>query len=164
MKAMFWVFLILGIILFHQAWQKSPEVAWAGTTAGLRMLLTMAPLLLVAFLVAGLATELMPRELLAGWLGRDSGFKGIALGAAVGAVTPGGPFALFPLMAVLIRAGADVGPIVSFLSSWALLALHRVFMYEIPMLGWKFALVRLAVSLPFPILMGWAARVLWTRI
>ena len=34
-----------------------------------------------------------------------------------------------------IRTGAGAGPVVAFLSSWSLLALHRLVAWEVPILG-----------------------------
>jgi uncharacterized protein len=78
-------------------------------------------------------------------------------------VTPGGPFVAFPLLAVLLQGGASVGAVTAYLSSWALLGLHRVIAFEIPILGWRFVAGRLVASLVFPVVIGWLAQVLWDR-
>ncbi len=105
--------------------------------------------------------QILPRDILADILGRDSGLRGLLLGTLAGAVMPGGPFVLFPILAVLLKAGAGVGPLVAFLSSWALLGFHRLIIYEAPILGWKFALCRMAASLIFPVIIGYFADLTW---
>ena len=44
-----------------------------------------------------------------------------------------------------------------------LLGLNRILVYEIPMLGWKLALSRIAASLIFPIIIGLITRFLWLK-
>ncbi|HYF06891.1 MAG TPA: hypothetical protein VD970_04675, partial [Acetobacteraceae bacterium] len=78
---------------------------------------------------------------------------------------PGGPMAAFPLVLVLAGAGADRGTLIAFISAWTLNGFQRVLVYEAPLLGVDFALLRLIASLPVPILIGWIARrvpIAWT--
>jgi hypothetical protein len=39
---------------------------------------------------------------------------------------------------------------VGFLTAWSVLGLHRMIVWEIPWLGWRFALLRWVISLPLP--------------
>ena len=128
--------------------------------AGIRLFLRNLPLLALSFLAAAFAERLIPHELVRAHLGASSGFTGILLGAAAGLLTPGGPYVSMPLAAVLLRAGAGPGPVVAFVSAWALLALHRFVAWEIPLLGLRFALLRYAVCIALPLAAGIAARAL----
>ena len=74
-----------------------------------------------------------------------------------GALTPSGPFVSLPLAAALLRSGAAVGPVVAFVTGWALLAVHRFIAWEVPILGVRLALLRYGLSLALPILAGLAA-------
>ena len=118
-----------------------------GTTA--RML----PLLLCAFVVAGMMQALVPREFIAQWLGAGSGWKGILLGSVIGSLTPGGPYVSLPVAAGLVRSGAGLGASVGFLTGWAVWSVHRLPM-EFGILGWKLTVVRLACCAVFPPLAG----------
>jgi hypothetical protein len=64
-----------------------------------------------------------------------------------------------PLAAVMLRAGASGPVVVAFLTGWALLAVHRLVAWEIPILGFRFALVRWVLCLALPIAAGLLARV-----
>jgi uncharacterized membrane protein YraQ (UPF0718 family) len=86
------------------------------------------------------------------------------IATAAGALAPGGPFILFPILAVLLQKGASIGAVTSFVTSWALLGLHRIAAFEVPLLGWRFALVRVASSLVFPVVIGAVAQLLWSRV
>ena len=94
------------------------------------------------------------------WMGEETGLRGILLGTVAGILTPSGPFIAMPLAVVLLRGGAASGAVVAFLSGWALLALHRLVAWEVPILGWRFALLRYAACLALPVLAGVLARAL----
>ena len=75
-----------------------------------------------------------------------------------GALTPGGPSSAYPLLAVLGASGADRGAMVAYITSWAILGMQRVLIWDVPFLGAEFAILRTLVSLPLPILAGLIAR------
>jgi hypothetical protein len=62
------------------------------------------------------------------------------------------------LLAILAGAGADRGILVSYITSWALLGVQRMIVWDIPLMGVDFSVLRFAVSLPLPILAGYIAR------
>ncbi len=119
------------------------------------------PLLLFAFIVAGMIQALVPREAVAHWIGEESGWRGLIIGTLAGGVLPGGPYVTMPLAAGFIRAGAGIGTIVAFLTGWSLIALGRA-PIEIGVIGWKVWLIRLACSFFFPPLAGLIAHVLFS--
>ena len=102
----------------------------------------------------------MPREWVSSLLGADSGWKGLVIATAAGAVTPAGPFVSMPLAAGMLRAGAAPAAVITFLSAWSLLAIHRLIAWEIPILGAGFALTRWVLCLALPLLVGALARLL----
>lgn len=116
------------------------------------------PMVLGALLLGSFLKLLLPARLLERWLGRESGWAGLGLAALAGVLTPGGPFASFPLAIAFYRAGADAGVVIAYLTSWTCLNLARFLVFEIPMLGWELALLRLLASLPLPFLAGLSAR------
>lgn len=137
---------------------KGPEQALAAVGSGLWLLATIAPMIVLGLFLGGLARELADPAKVAPQLGEASGLYGLVLATGLGAVTPGGPFAAFPIVYALFLAGADIGAVVAYLTAWSVLALHRVIVWEIPLLGGEIALVRVLASLPMPILAGLIAR------
>ena len=127
---------------------------------GVRLFLRFGLVILLSFLVAGLAETLMPRAWVSAALGEESGFRGLLLASAAGIVTPAGPFVSMPLAAGMLRSGAAPAAVVTFLASWSLLAAHRLFAWELPILGASFALTRWALCLFLPLLAGLATRML----
>ena len=65
-----------------------------------------------------------------------------------------------PIAAVLLRSGASSAAVVAFVAAWALLAVHRLVAWEVPILGWRFALLRYAVCLVLPVIAGLGTRLL----
>ena len=128
--------------------------------SGLRLFVRFAPVLIVSFLVVGLAEALLPREWVASVLGQDSGWRGLVLASAAGMVTPAGPYFSIPLAAGLLRTGAAPPAVVAFLASWSLLAIHRLLAWEIPLLGAPFAVTRWFLCLALPVLAGAIARLI----
>ena len=89
--------------------------------------------------------------------------RALRIATLAGAVTPGGPFVAFPLVASLWKAGTGVGPLIAYLSAWSLLGLHRILIYELPILGPRFVLVRVITIGLVPILAGFIAGWLYKR-
>lgn len=158
MKTAFFVMLTLTVILGGIAYLKSPQLPVQAIKSGMQLLIKLLPVLVLAFFVAALIENLLPREVIVQWVGEGSGFKGILVGTLLGAIAPGGPMVQFPIVASLYKAGAHIGPVVAYLSAWALIGLNRVIAFEIPILGLHIALTRLVCSLIFPVIIGCLAK------
>jgi len=124
-----------------------------GMKFALTLTVEILPLLFFALIIAGMAQVLLPHDVLAKWIGEESGLKGIFLGALAGGFSPGGPFVNLPIAAGLLRAGAGAGTMVAFLTGWSLWAVSRLPM-EVGILGWRFTLIRLACTCIFPPIAG----------
>lgn len=128
--------------------------------SGTRLFLRFGAVIFLSFLVAGLAETLLPRAWVSAALGEESGWRGLMLATAAGAITPAGPFVSMPLAVGLLRSGAAPPAVLAFLTAWSVLAVHRLFAWEVPILGAPFAFTRWALSLGLPLLVGGAARLL----
>jgi len=129
-----------------------------GLDACSAMLWEVLPRMGAAFLVAGFCQVLLPKDFIMKWIGERSGFRGIFIATLAGVLTPGGPLISFPLIAALYKLGADYGALVAFLTSWELMGFMRTVVWEIPMMGLKFVLLRFLVSMAFPLMAGLIAR------
>lgn len=147
------VLFAVALILFVVAFSRKDASHVRGTKMAWQMLVETLPLIVAAFFVAGLAMALLPKESLTNWVGPESGWRGIWVGTAAGALTPGGPFITLPIVVGLMKAGAGAGTIVAFLTSWSLLAVHRIPM-EIGILGWRMAVIRFLAVFFFPPVAG----------
>lgn len=143
-------------------------VAWSRGRADLREALSLTwrtvrrttPLLILAFGIVGFVNILNPEALVRAWIGPQSGASGILIGTLAGALLPGGPYVVFPLIAALYQAGAGLGATLAMITSWAALGLISV-TFEIPFLGWRFSLMRLSLGLLMPIIAGILAMLLF---
>ena len=92
-----------------------------------------------------------------GYLGAESGFKGILIGSLTGLIVPSGPAVAFAIAAAFALEGASVPALVSFLTGWSVFAAHRVLIFEIPLLGAHFVRLRMLSVTALPIIAGTAA-------
>lgn len=141
---------------------KGPEVFLATLGGDLDLLLSVLPKVVAGVLLSGLLTVLLPRDKVARWMGGRSGLRGLMLAGAAGALLPGGPMMAFPLTVALRSAGADVGTAVAFLVGWSLLNLNRTLVWELSFFPHGFVALRYGLSLALPVLLGLAARLLFT--
>jgi len=157
--------LIIGglvIICAVIAWRTGgpPRVGLALMSSG-ELLLSVLPNLVLGFLLAGFLQVLLPGELISQWMGHESGGVGLLIGTAAGALTPGGPFTHFPILASFLSKGAGVGPVCAYIAAWALIGVNRIIVWELPILGPRIALVRFLASMAVPPLVGWLAGALY---
>lgn len=151
----FWIVFALLVVLGAFAWARGGTPLLSESMGGgVRLFVRFGPVIVLSFLVAGLAEALVPREWVASAMGEDSGWRGLVLASAAGIVTPAGPFVSMPIAAGLLRTGAAPAAVVTFLASWSLLAVHRLFAWEVPILGASFALTRWLLCLLLPIAAG----------
>jgi len=156
------VMVSLALALVLWGWQRGQGEHLAGLGGAWRMTLQVLPLLLAAFVVAGMVQALLPPGLVQRWVGHESGWRGIWLGALAGGLTPGGPYVSLPIVLVLTKGGAGVGTVVAFLTGWSLYAFARIPM-EVGIIGWRLTAIRLASTAIFPPLAGWVAQLLFGR-
>ena len=152
------VVLALGLLIY--AWRRGDGSHRRGVELGWKTLLRTLPLLLVAFGIVGFVNALSPQDLVRDLIGPGSGWKGLFLGEALGMLLPGGPYVVFPLIAVLYEAGAGLGPAVTLITSWATQALLSM-TFEVPFMGYRFAAIRWGLGLAFPVLAGALAQLIF---
>ena len=157
------IMAVLAVVLTFLAYQKGGGEHILGLKAAGNLLVQIVPLLIFAFIIAGMIPLLVPQELISQWVGAESGFRGILIGTAVGAFLPGGPAVSMPLAVGLLRIGASVGTMVALLTGWSLLAFSRMPM-EIGIMGWKFTLIRLACTFFFPPIAGLIANKVFSGV
>jgi uncharacterized membrane protein YraQ (UPF0718 family) len=120
------------------------------------------PLLIAAFLTAGLIQTLVSKEMVTKWLGAQSGWKGILIACIGGALIPGGPYVYYPIAGVLLQTGAGLGVLVSFVAAKNLWSVSRIPM-EIALLGTELTFTRFAITFIVPPIMGFLAETLFGR-
>jgi uncharacterized membrane protein YraQ (UPF0718 family) len=153
----------IAIVLLFVGYQKGGGEHIQGLRTAGSLFLQIIPLLIFAFIIAGMIQALLPQETVSRWIGAESGFRGILLGIGFGSITPGGPYISMPIAAGLLRTGAGIGTMVAFMTSWSLIAVHRLPL-EVGIMGWQFAMIRLASVFFFPFVAGLIANTFFSHV
>lgn len=156
------VMVFFAVLLIIIGYNKGGGEHITGLKAAYEMTIQILPLLLFAFIVAGMVQVLLPKEMLSKWIGAESGIRGILIGSIAGGLSPGGPFVSLPIVAGLLKSGASIGTMVAFLTGWSIWALSRLPL-EIGILGWKFTFIRLISTVIFPPIAGLIAHFLFSH-
>lgn len=157
------VMAVIAVVLSFLAYRQGDGALPEGFKAGADILVKVIPVIILAFIIAGMMKVLIPTETIAKWIGPESGMRGVLIGTIAGGFTPGGPFTSMPIAAGFLTAGANVGTMVAFLSGWSLLAFSRL-PIEVGLMGWKFTLIRLACTFFLPVIAGWLANLLFSHV
>ncbi len=120
--------------------------------------LELLPKIVAGVLIASALPFLMSRDRVQALIGPDSGMRGLAIATLAGAIIPGGPSVTYPLTIGLMAAGADLGAGVALVSGWVLIGLNRTLIWELSFLPPEFVALRVALSLPVPVFLGWIVR------
>jgi uncharacterized membrane protein YraQ (UPF0718 family) len=122
------------------------------------------PRVLAGCLLGAFIAEILPHERVSRSLGPASGLMGLLIGAAFGAILPGGPFTAYPVASALLAVGADFGATIAMVVSWTLIGYGRAVAWELPIMGTDFTLWRILISLPLPVLAGALGRFVYVRM
>ena len=145
------------LILGSRAWRRGDGSLRQALGIALAQARLVAPRIFFAVLGAGFIAALVPPELVAAVIGGDTGFVGLMIASLIGAVTPGGPMLAFAVGGAALEVGGGTPQIIAFVTAWALFNLNRTIVWEVPILGRRPTVQRLARALPVPVLLGYAA-------
>ncbi|MDR3641984.1 MAG: permease [Humidesulfovibrio sp.] len=130
-----------------------PALAWRSVGNSAEFLGEVLAVLPPVMLLMGLLDVWVPRRLVEGHLGPGSGLRGVVLAFLLGTAAAGPLYAAFPLAVSLGRKGARVANIAIFLGSWASIKIPMLVM-ESSFIGLRFALLRLAFTVPGVVAVG----------
>jgi len=161
---MFLVAITIGLMVIGYFRRGDFSLVAEGLGAGWQMAWQILPLLAVAFSMAGLVQVVVPTELTANWIGTEAGPRGLFIASFLGAITPGGPMTSFPIVLALYKAGADIAPIAAFIFSWSIIGVHRIIIWELPLMGSKFTFSRLAAGILLPPILGLLTKLIFEAV
>ena len=153
------LWLVVGVLAFIAAMRGRVLLNDALRVGGLEFILLL-PRIAIGVVGSGFVAEVLPKALIAPWLGPESGFTGVILATLGGALTPGGPVVGFSIGAAALKSGAGAPQVIAYSTAWALYAIHRLLIWEVPMMPPRVVWLRAAVSLPLPFMAAAAAMVL----
>ncbi len=157
---------ILGLAVTSGAavwWLKGGARLWELFLRDSGFAIVLLPKIAAGVLIASCLPLMLSRDRIIALVGPDSGLRGLMIATAAGAILPGGPSVTYPLTIGLMAAGADLGAGTALVSGWVLLGLNRTLIWELSFLPPEFVALRMLVSLPGPILIGLAVRMLLRR-
>ena len=114
------------------------------------VLLILPPVLVLM----GLLEAWVPRQLVEAHLGAASGWRGAGLAVLLGTSAAGPLYAAFPLALALGAKGARLANVAIFLGAWGAIKLPML-LIESNFLGVRFALLRLALTIPCVLAIGY---------
>jgi len=121
-----------------------------GLREGAGEFIRLMPRIMIGVVGSGFIAAVLPKDLVGAWLGPHSGIIGLVIAALGGALTPGGPVVGFAIGSAALKSGAGVPQVIAYSTAWALYALQRMLVWEIPMMPARVVWLRAAVSLPLP--------------
>ncbi|GAW91390.1 permease [Calderihabitans maritimus] len=140
----------------------SPENGQKTATNTLINFKQMLSVLPPIFILLGLLDAWVPRETIIKLMGDNSGLTGIVLSIFLGAAAAGPLYGAFPVAVVMIKKGAKLSNVITFLGAWSTLKIP-MFLFEISALGRAFAVTRWLINIPGIILIGYLMELLMTE-
>jgi uncharacterized membrane protein YraQ (UPF0718 family) len=147
--------LVLALLSVNAAlalWQPALAADSAATSG--RFLVEVLLVLPPVMVLMGLLDVWVPRALVESHLGPGSGPLGTGLAMLLGTAAAGPLYAAFPVAVSLQRKGARLANVVVFLGTWATIKTPMIMM-EASFVGLRFALLRLALTVPCILATGW---------
>ncbi len=135
-----------------------PEAFDGAISGGIELVGNTLSRVAAAQFVAGFVWAMLPHDRFSQLADAKQDLRGLVIATAAGIITPGGPASAFALLALAAGGGADRGILVTYITSWALLAVQRIIVWDLPFMGAEFSATRFLVCLPLPILAGIIAR------
>src|SRR5260221_8717998 len=143
------LWLVVAVLAFLAA-MRGRVLLDDGARAGAMEFILLLPRIGIGVVGSGFVAEALPNEWIAPWLGPQSGFLGVVIATIGGALTPGGPVVGFSIGAAALKSGAGAPQVIAYSTAWALYAIHRLLIWEVPLMPARVVWLRAAVSLPLP--------------
>lgn len=155
---------VIVLVLGHAAWRRKDDSFRRGLGLAARHCRTIVPRMAMALLMAGFVAELIPGEMIADWLGGESGLTGIVIAMVAGMAIPAGAIVIMPIALALLKVGIGLPQLMAFIAAWSVFAVHRIMVFELPFMGPRFVTLRLISAWPVPLLAALGTGVLVTLL
>ena len=142
------------------AFQRGPAVLKASMREGTMDFINVVPRIGLGVVGSGYIAALLPQDVVGHWFGADSGAIGIVIAAVGGFLTPGGPVIGFSIGAAALKGGAGAPQVLAYTVAWALFAIQRMMIWEMPVMPPRLVWLRVLASLPLPFMAAAGAMLL----
>jgi hypothetical protein len=152
-----WVIaLALGLVAISRSRTLFRDSVREGAVDCIRLI----PRIMLGVIGSGYIAAILPEQVVGHWLGADSGIIGLCIAVFGGAFTPGGPVIGFSIGAAALKGGAGTPQVIAYTIAWALFAVQRLFIWEIPVMPERLVWLRVMASLVLPFLAAGGAMLL----
>ncbi len=117
-------------------------------------ILEMIAFLPLIFILIGLFDVWFPRTMVERHIGKESGTKGTAWVILLATLQAGPLYGSFPIAYLLWKKGCSVFNIFVYLGAFSAIKIPML-TFEVGFLGWKFSLLRTALSIPVFVAIAW---------
>lgn len=139
---LFFILLIAITVIYFINKDKGQSAINITLSNMIEMLIIIPPI----FILIGLLDVWVSKERMIKLIGEGSGIKGNILAIILGSAAAGPLYAAFPIAHMLMRKGATFRNVILFIGAWSTTKIPMI-IFEIASMGYKFALMRLAVSM-----------------
>jgi len=145
------IYIVLAIVVWGITSILSPSGGAEVTKTVAKTFKDVLSIIFAIFILIGLIQVWLTPEQISKVLGKEAGWKGLALSATLPMILGGSLFVIFPLLKTLREKGARTSSVVAFLFAWS--AKAPLLPLEIKFLGWHFAVLRI-VLIPILAIVG----------
>jgi len=145
---------IITLILYLATLAFSKEILINSLKTTVGYLKEMVQILPAVFVISGLITVWVPREVITKNFGKESGIKGRLLSILIGSVSAGPIYAAFPVTFSLLSKGASISNMVIIISAWAVVKVPMLIV-ETKFLGFDFMALRTLLTVPAILVIGY---------
>jgi len=151
---------VIAVGLAAVAALRSPQLLRSSAREGALDCIKLIPRIMLGVIGAGYIAALLPEQTVGHWLGPDSGLTGLCIAVIGGALTPGGPVIGFSIGTAALKGGAGTPQVIAYTTAWALFAVQRFVLWELPVMPPRLVWLRVTASLPLPFLAALGAMLL----
>ncbi|MBN1102910.1 MAG: permease [Deltaproteobacteria bacterium] len=124
----------------------APDVGSRSVRISLDNLWEMVLVVPPIFALLGLMDVWVPREIMMRLMGERSGWLGVLIAFVFGSLAAGPLYAAFPIAGILLKKGSKFSNVLIFIGAWSTTKIPLL-LFESYSMGWKFMIVRLALSI-----------------
>ncbi|MCG8538974.1 MAG: permease [Clostridia bacterium] len=123
-----------------------PQISKASITTTYNNFVEILLILIPIFILVGLLDVWIDRQTMIRLMGDKSGLQGVLIAFFLGSVTAIPIYALFPIVALLLKKGSKISNVFIFLCSSCNIRIPLL-LFEILSMGWKFMLIRYILNI-----------------
>ena len=123
-----------------------------GARDGVSDFVLLLPRIALGVVGSGFIAEVLPKALVAAWIGAGLRRHGLVIATLARRAHAGRAGGRLLHRAAALKGGAGTPQVIAYSIAWALFAIHRLLIWELPMMPARIVWLRAAVSLPLPFL------------